>query len=98
VSTAIALENAEQKANNPEVFGIWTDNGTEFKGEFAELLKQKSIKAVKSLPYNPEQNGKIERFWKNIEYLKYEEEIGGAIQHYNIEPHTGLPLFERSFR
>jgi hypothetical protein len=54
VSISIALENAEQKANNPEVFGIWTDNGNEFKSEFAELLKQKYIKPVKSLLYNPE--------------------------------------------
>jgi transposase InsO family protein len=79
VSTAIALENTEQIPNNPEVFGIWTDNNTEFKGEFAQLLKQKSIKAVKTLPYNPEQKGKIEKFWKNIKDLKYEVEIGGGI-------------------
>jgi transposase InsO family protein len=60
-------------------------------------LQLKCIKPVKSLPYNPEQNGKIESFWKNIEDLKDEVEIGAAIEHYNIEPHTGFPMVERSF-
>jgi transposase InsO family protein len=97
VLTSIALENSLQQANNTDVFGIWTDNGSEFKDEFADLLQRKYIKPVKSLPSNPEQNGKIERFWKNIGDRKYEVQIGSAIEHYNIEPHTGLPVVERSF-
>ena len=49
-----------------------SDNGSEFVGkEFAFLLKQLNIKQVRTRPYRPQTNGKIEAFWKilNREFL-----------------------------
>lgn len=47
---------------------MWTDNGGENKGQvMLNFLKEKRIYPVFTEPGNPEQNGKIERFWKNLE-------------------------------
>ena len=44
-----------------------TDNGTEFKGAFEDVLNEYGIKKTTSDPYQPEENGKIERFWATLE-------------------------------
>jgi transposase InsO family protein len=44
------------------ILRIRTDNGTEFVNtEFSNYLDQECIVAERTIPYNPEQNGKIER-------------------------------------
>lgn len=52
---------------------IQTDNGTEFKGEFKELMKKHKIKVVHGRPYHPESQGKVERnnalIKKKLRYL-----------------------------
>ncbi|NBV43057.1 transposase, partial [bacterium] len=39
-----------------------TDNGSEFKGEVQEWLLEKGIQHQLTAPYNPEQNGRVERW------------------------------------
>ena len=51
---------------------ILTDNGSEFNGkEIRFLLSQLKIKHIKTKPYNPQSNGKVEALWKivNREFL-----------------------------
>lgn len=66
ISTSIALEEALSKVNSPPS-KIVIDNGTEFVGSsFQEILKKKGIKDWRTIPYTPQQNGKIERFWGTL--------------------------------
>ena len=45
---------------------IRTDGGTEYKGVFAQYLKERGIKHEVSAPYSPEQNGVSERVNRTI--------------------------------
>lgn len=47
------------------------------------MLTQLGIKQHKSKPRNPEENGKIERFWQNIEALSNYNDIPALILIYN---------------
>ena len=48
------------------ILRIRTDNGTEFVNtEFSNYLDQECIVAERTIPYNPEQNGKIERLHRD---------------------------------
>ena len=52
------------------VGAIWSDNGGENTGlEFVNMLKEFGIKTVRTNPYSPEQNGKIERLWQSFEKM-----------------------------
>ena len=37
--------------------------------EFVNMLKEFGIKTVRTNPYSPEQNGKIERLWQSFEKM-----------------------------
>lgn len=52
---------------------IMTDNGSEFKGAYEQLLKELKIKQIKTRPYHPQTNGKVERFWRTLEQELLEE-------------------------
>ena len=91
---------------------LMTDNGSEFGGgagtqdkehhPFERLLLELGIKHKYTQPYNPQQNGKVERFWKTlkedfIEGSLYEdvsdlkEELLGFLVYYNEHrPHSSL--------
>ena len=48
---------------------IIIDNGTEFIGEnFQRILKDYGIQVHRIHAYTPQENGKIERWWKTIEH------------------------------
>lgn len=104
-----------------EIDRVLTDNGAEFgSGKFAKnkdshpferLLKEMKMKHSYTKPYNPQTNGKIERFWKtlredfeegslfnDVDDLK--EEILGYIVYYNEHrPHSSLNgLTPKDFR
>ena len=45
---------------------VRSDNGSEFRGEFADYLKREGIKPLKTRPYNPKANGFIERYFRTL--------------------------------
>jgi hypothetical protein len=49
--TANALREVLQQFCVP--FSIWTDNGTEFKGNFQGILEERGMRHIHSTPYNP---------------------------------------------
>lgn len=88
---------------------VMTDNGSEFCGgkdlskhPFERLLQHFGIKHIRTQPYRPQTNGKIERFWRTfedevIEGSEYEtlEDLKDAILGYNMyynehRPHQSL--------
>lgn len=72
---------------------MWTDNGGENTGQkMLKFLKEKRIYPVTTEPYNPQQNGKIERFWQKLEdSTSSSEEIPDYIFRYNmIRAHMAL--------
>lgn len=88
--TKKVLEISIERCNNIP-YSIWTDNGKEFKGEFKKYLDKKKIIQVLTKPYNPEQNGKCERFWKTANNCKNIDELKKWVNVYNSMPHFGLP-------
>lgn len=64
---------------------LWTDNGGENTGQFMlNFLKINKIYPVTTEPYNPQQNGKIERFWQKLEdWTITEEDVEKYIYQYN---------------
>jgi len=65
LQTARALRSVFQRAGIiPSV--IMSDNGTEFKGEFAELCKEHDIKQNLSRTYTPQSNALAERSIEDI--------------------------------
>jgi transposase InsO family protein len=58
--TAKAL--SELLEHYPVPYSIWTDNGKEFEGDFRVMLQEQGIRHIYTVPYNPQQNGKCERF------------------------------------
>jgi hypothetical protein len=82
---------------------IMTDNGSEFVGrEFKFLLNQLKIKHIRTKPYTPKTNGKIEAVWKILnreffypnKYLNMKElvyNLGEYLYHFNnYRKHGGL--------
>jgi transposase InsO family protein len=69
---------------------IWTDSGREFQGDFEKLLYRLQIIYKTTAPYNPQQNGKCERFWPTIEMAPAPEDVPALIVEYNETPHFGL--------
>jgi hypothetical protein len=59
-STCKAAKSAMKQYGKP--FAFWIDNGGENRGKFKSYLEKYSVHSVFTEAYNPEQNGKIERF------------------------------------
>jgi hypothetical protein len=72
-------------------YAVWSDNGTEFKGDFETFLARQQIRHVRTKPYNPQQNGKIERFWPTIEKWDDDGDLMVWIEGYNARPQMALP-------
>ena len=80
---------------------IWTDNGGENNGQIMrDFLKQYRIYPVFTEPGNPEQNGKIERFWEKLEENTYSpSDIFDYIYKYNmVRAHMSLQCGKRYLR
>jgi transposase InsO family protein len=88
-STSQALQEVFQQCGTLP-YCIWTDNGGEFMGEFAHALQAFGIVHKTTKPYNPEQNGKIEKWWQFAD--KYPaDKLADAVQWYNQnQPHRSL--------
>ena len=88
------------KENNCKPLVYWSDNGTEnIALEMKMFLSSYQIAHVKTFPGNPQQNGKIERFWVGLDNstkkAKSWDELNVLIENYiysynNIIPHHGL--------
>ena len=75
-----------------EPYAIWSDNGSENKGVFHAFLEENSIRHIHTMPYTPQQNGKIERFWSTFEkLLSYGLSIDEIGPDYNNSTHNALP-------
>ena len=84
------LKNAIEEYGKP--FAIWSDNGSETKSIFDEFLNDNGIHHIRTRVYTPQQNGKIERFWRTFENLYQSETIDEIINNYHNSPHTSLPF------
>jgi transposase InsO family protein len=73
------------------LYAIWTDKGGGFQREFEKLLQQLKSKHITTNPYNPEQNGKCERFSPTIEMAPTLKDVPALIEEYNQIPPFGLP-------
>ena len=61
----IAMERISTRAHTyPKI--IQSDNGSEFKGAFNELIRDHKIHHIKTLSYSPRSNGLIENFNKQL--------------------------------
>ena len=81
------------KETNHAPHTIVTVNGGEFVADdFVSILDQYHIKHLKIHPYTPEENAKIERFWRTYDQAKTDcSTIGDLIEQYNrFWPHKGL--------
>jgi transposase InsO family protein len=70
---------------------VWSDNGTEFQGEFRDVLERELISPAYTEPYTPQQNGKIERFWPTVEKCRDPSQMAATIEGYNNWCNTALP-------
>ena len=100
---AMNVKNTFTKAilsKNRKPIAYWSDNGTENIAETVQtFLKMNNIYHIRTLPGNPQSNGKIERFWPKLEEIlkgcegwgSIELEIEKYINDYNNRiPHLGL--------
>jgi hypothetical protein len=87
-SAATALQRVLATEQKP--YTIWTDNGGEFDGDFKKEMALQDINVTRSAPYNPQQNGKIERFWQTAEKASSEADLEKQISDYNAHPHSAL--------
>ena len=77
---------------------IVTDNGKEFvASEFVDILDQYHMNQHKIHPYTPEENAKIERFWRTYDQAKIDySTIYEVIDQYNrFWPHKCLYLINK---
>jgi hypothetical protein len=88
--TRAALERA-LAVTQEQPSAIWSDNGTEFKAEFDALLIELRIQHIRTDPYTPEQNGKMERFWPTLEERPADVPLLEWIERYNNIEQLGLP-------
>jgi transposase InsO family protein len=89
-ATAAALSRTILLDGAPHA--IWSGNGTEFKGDFDDLLNAQRIEHVRTAAYNPEQNGKMERFWPTLERRPPGVPLHSYVDEYNNMVHFGLPI------
>lgn len=89
---SIAFERAVEKYGAPAV--VLSDNGGENVGsDFRNMLKKHQIRFLTTEPYNPEQNGKIERVWPSFEKMCITDanSIARFLNNYNdVIPHCAL--------
>ena len=91
ISTANALTHA--LSVNPVPHMLTIDNGTEFIGhEFQDVLNQNGITPHRTHPYTPEENSKIERWWRTLEQtIVHRDNLQGFVDEYNrFWPHAAL--------
>ena len=91
IFTANALREALKK--EPKPYMITIDNGTEFIGEqFQNVLTEFNIQCHRTHPYTPEENGKIERWWKTFDQAVFHRNsIDVIVNEYNyFWPHRSL--------
>jgi transposase InsO family protein len=71
---------------------IFSDNGGEFFKEFRDLCGAMKITLLRSHPYTPQQNGKIERFWQDLEGMaaKPDMSLDELVSHYNSKRNEAL--------
>ncbi|MCX6790893.1 MAG: integrase core domain-containing protein, partial [Candidatus Gribaldobacteria bacterium] len=106
-SAAIVLDEAIEMMPF-KVECIYSDNGSEFKGEFKRQCQSSNIPQQFTRPYRPQTNGKAERVIKTIKqllrkhrFLSREERrriLYAIVRYYNhLRPHQslgGIPPFE----
>ncbi len=116
--TAWGLYRFQTTANVQEVFRagiekhgmpkeVLSDNGRQYhswrgKSQFTEMLTKLGIRHIRSRPYHPQTQGKIESFWRNLlqeclqktpvsTFEEAKEKIGEYIEYYNFKrPHQGI--------
>jgi transposase InsO family protein len=89
--TSSALQRALDKGKVPHMITI--DNGKEFcNTEFSAILQRYHIKEHRTHPYNPEENGKIERWWGTLERTIIDEtKLDKFVKNYNtVWKHSAL--------
>jgi transposase InsO family protein len=71
---------------------VLTDNGAEFNGKlsplnhpFERLLLEMEVKHAFIRPYRPQTNGRVERFWRTLQYDLIEETFFESIDHFKKE-------------
>ena len=88
ISTVQVLKKTIEEYGRP--YAIWSDNGSENLGDYDSFLEEQHIFHIRTKSHNPEQNGKIERFWPNLELATTFNEAKELIKEYNFSPHFGL--------
>ena len=103
-SKAVADKVSSMFPNSGYPTEVFTDNGTEFAGHFAEMLKNLEIVHVHSPPYSP-QNNKVERVHRDMNATwrilmenqsDWSKKLSMAITNHNMARHeaTGFSPYE----
>ncbi len=116
--TGWGLYRFQTNANVQEVFRaaiekhglpkeVLSDNGRQYhswrgRSRFTEMLTKLGIRHIRSRPYHPQTQGKIESFWRNLlqeclqktpvsTFEEAKEKIGEYMEYYNFKrPHQGI--------
>lgn len=116
--TGWGLYRFQTNANVQEVFRaaiekhglpkeVLSDNGRQYhswrgRSRFTEMLTKLGIRHIRSRPYHPQTQGKIESFWRNLlqeclqktpvsTFEEAKDKIGEYVEYYNFKrPHQGI--------
>jgi len=116
--TGWGLYRFQTNANVQEVFRaaiekhglpkeVLSDNGRQYhswrgRSKFTDMLTKLGIRHIRSRPYHPQTQGKIESFWRNLlqeclqktpvsTFEEAKDKIGEYIEYYNFKrPHQGI--------
>ena len=116
--TGWGLYRFQTNANVQEVFRaaiekhglpkeVLSDNGRQYhswrgRSKFTEMLTKLGIRHIRSRPYHPQTQGKIESFWRNLlqeclqktpvsTFEEAKDKIGEYVEYYNFKrPHQGI--------
>jgi len=86
---------------------VLSDNGRQYhswrgRSQFSDMLTKLGIRHIRSRPYHPQTQGKIESFWRNLlqeclqktplsTFEEAKDKIGEYIEYYNFKrPHQGI--------
>ena len=86
---------------------VLSDNGRQYyswrgRSKFSEMLTKLGIRHIRSRPYHPQTQGKIESFWRNLlqeclqktplsTFEEAKDKIGEYVEYYNFKrPHQGI--------